>query len=108
MTRIGYLDCFSGVSGDMLLGAMLDAGLPVEELRGEISKLRLEGWELRSQRVKRAGLAATQAMVEVSVTQPPRTLDDVLRLIEASSLPPEDREKGSAVLPRLGGGEGAV
>jgi len=108
MTRIGYLDCFSGVSGDMLLGAMLDAGLPEQELKGELSKLRLEGWELRSQRVKRAGLAATQAMVEVRDTQPPRTLDDVLRLIGASSLPPEDREKGSAVFRRLAEAEAAV
>ena len=108
MTRIGYLDCFSGVSGDMLLGAMLDAGLPVQELKGELSKLRLEGYELRSQRVKRAGLAATQAMVEVRDTQPPRTLDDVLRLIGASSLPPEDREKGSAVFRRLAEAEAAV
>ncbi len=108
MTRVGYLDCFSGVSGDMLLGAMLDVGLPEQELKGELSKLRLEGYELRSQRVKRAGLAATQAIVDVRAEQTPRTLDDVLRLIEASSLPPEDRETGSAVFRGLAEAEAAV
>ena len=108
MPRIAYLDCFSGVSGDMLLGAMLDAGLPLEQLRRELAKLPLEGYSLTSRRVRRAGLVATQALVGVEGKQPTRTLGDVLRVIEASSLPKSDRQEGEAVFRRLAEAEAAV
>src|SRR5437870_5892776 len=108
MTRIAYLDCFSGISGDMLLGAMLDAGLPIEELRRELSKLPLEGYALSATRVQRAGLAATLAVVEVRDRQPPRTLADVLGIIEASALPVADRERGASVFRRLAEAEATV
>lgn len=115
MTRLAYLDCFSGVSGDMLLGAILDAGLPLEGLRAELAKLPLEGYSLTSRRVRRAGLAAMQAVVEVPCLpagrrdeRRPRTLDDVLEVIQASSLPAEDRERGATVFRRLAEAEAAV
>ena len=108
MTRIAYLDCFSGISGDMLLGAMMDAGLPLEELRAELAKLPLGGYSLTARPVRRAGLAATQALVDVGDEQPPRTLGEILRLIEASALPEADREKGVAVFQRLAEAEAAV
>ncbi len=116
MTRIAYFDCFSGVSGDMLLGALLDAGLPLDDLRAELARLPLEGYDLRSQRVQRSGLAATQAIVEVQGEQRPRpdgrppgrTLDDVAGVIEGSSLPRGDREKGVAVFRRLAEAEAKV
>ncbi|HEU4760053.1 MAG TPA: nickel pincer cofactor biosynthesis protein LarC [Dehalococcoidia bacterium] len=108
MGRIAYLDCFSGVSGDMLLGALLDAGVPLAELRAELAKLPLEGYELRAERVSRAGIAATLAVVEVRDAQPPRTLGEVLDLIGASSLPAADREKGAAVFRRLAEAEAKV
>jgi len=108
MTRIGYLDCFSGVSGDMLLGAIIDAGLPVEELRGVLRGLPLEGYELASREVKRAGLAATQAVVEVAGDPAPRTLADVLGVIESSRLPASDTTQGTLVFRRLAEAEAKV
>ncbi len=108
MTRAGYLDCFSGISGDMLLGAMLDAGLPLEGLRSELSHLPLDGYALSAQRVKRAGIAATHAIVDVGPEQEPRTLGDVLEIIERSRLPAVDKEKGSLVFRRLAEAEAAV
>ncbi|HEX5479395.1 MAG TPA: nickel insertion protein, partial [Dehalococcoidia bacterium] len=88
MTRIAYLDCFSGISGDMLLGAMLDGGLPLDDLSSELAKLGVEGWSLRSERVRRGSLAATKAHVELAETpQPHRRLPDVLAIIDRSSLP---------------------
>jgi len=94
VARVAYLDCFSGVSGDMLLGAVIDAGIPVEELRAELKRLPLEGYELTAGRVKRAGIAATHARVEVRGEPAPRTLADVLGVIDASSLPAGDRDPG--------------
>jgi len=108
MARIAYLDCFSGVSGDMILGAMLDAGLDPAALRAELAKLPLSGHSLEARRVKRAGLAATQAVVSVGDEQPARTIADILAIIDASSLPAADKERGSAIFRRLAEAEAAV
>ena len=106
--RIAYLDCFSGVSGDMLLGAMLDAGLGLDELRGELSSLPLSGFALSAGKVKRAGIAATHAVVDIAEEQPARTLEDVLRIIAGARLPEADKEKGAAIFRRLAEAEAKV
>jgi uncharacterized protein (TIGR00299 family) protein len=106
--RVAYLDCFSGVSGDMLLGAMLDAGLPLDDLQGALSGLPLEGWSLSAQKVKRAGIAATHAVVDVRDEQPARTLGDILRIVADSRLPDADKERGIAVFRRLAEAEASV
>jgi uncharacterized protein (TIGR00299 family) protein len=109
VARAGYLDCFSGISGDMLLGALLDAGLAVDALRGELTKLSVPGWEIRAERVTRGGLAATRAHVDLAESpQPHRRLPDVLALLEASSLHAGDRERASAVFRRLAAAEARV
>jgi uncharacterized protein (TIGR00299 family) protein len=107
--RIAYLDCFSGVSGDMLLGALLDAGLQREALEGELARLKLPGYRLEVSKVERAGLAATRVEV-VPVGKPPphRRLPDILSVIEGSDLPAADRERGSLVFRRLAEAEGRV
>ena len=108
MGRIAYLDCFSGISGDMLLGALLDVGVPLEEMRAELAKLPLSGYSLEARRVTKGGLAASQAMVSVQEAQAPRTLADVTGLIDKSSLPATDRERGTAVFRGLAEAEAAV
>ena len=108
MGRLAYLDCFSGVSGDMLLGAIIDCGVSVGDLRGELAKLRLDGYNLSATRVTRSGLAATQAVVEVAGAPAPRTLGDVLGIIDRSSLPHEDREKAARIFQRLAEAEAKV
>ena len=109
MTRVGYLDCFSGISGDMLLGALLDAGLPLDVLRAELAKLNVSGWELRAQRVRRAGIAATKAHVDLAESpQPHRRLPDIIALLDASSLHVTDRERAAAVFGRLAAAEARV
>ncbi|MGB6895780.1 MAG: LarC family nickel insertion protein, partial [Dehalococcoidia bacterium] len=109
MTAIAYLDCFSGVSGDMLLGAMLDAGLSLDSLRGELDKLGLGGYRLEAQATQRAGLAATRATVVLEKRrQPHRRLPDILDLIRDSDLPASDRRRGEAVFQRLAEAEASV
>lgn len=109
MTAIAYLDCFSGVSGDMLLGAMLDAGLSLDSLRGELDKLGLGGYRLEAQATQRAGLAATRATVVLEKRrQPHRRLPEILRLIRSSDLPLSDRRRGEAVFQRLAEAEASV
>ncbi len=109
MSKIAYLDCFSGVSGDMLLGALVDAGLRPDDLLAELAKLSVGGFRLEVAKTRRAGLAARQAIVSVrEAEQPQRRLADIIDIIEGSELPPEDKERGSAVFRRLGGAEARV
>ena len=53
--RQAYFDCFSGISGDMTLGALVDAGCPVEHLRSELRGLQVPGWELSAEKVWKQG-----------------------------------------------------
>lgn len=64
MSRILYFDCFNGASGDMVLGALLDAGLPLEELRRALGSLAIEGASVSAARVLRAGVSATKFIAE--------------------------------------------
>ena len=109
MTQIAYLDCFSGVSGDMLLGALVDAGLSPDELRAELAKVSIAGYRIEVEKTMRAGLAATKVTVALEEgAQPHRRLPDILGLIEKSALPPEDQRQGAAVFRRLAEAEGRV
>ena len=58
--RIAYFDCFSGISGDMTIGAFLDAGLSFEKLSKELSRLKIKGYKLEKARVKRHEIAGTK------------------------------------------------
>lgn len=87
-----YLDCFSGISGDMLLGALVDLGVPIGHLRRELGKLPLRGYAISAQPARRGGLAGTRVQVEVSARrQPERNLRSIRRIIGGSALPPRVR-----------------
>ncbi|HKP36959.1 MAG TPA: nickel insertion protein, partial [Pyrinomonadaceae bacterium] len=60
---IAYLDCFAGISGDMLLGALIDVGWPEEQLREVIARLKLGDVQLKVDRVVKHGISATQVNV---------------------------------------------
>jgi uncharacterized protein (DUF111 family) len=116
VSRIAYFDCASGASGDMLLGALVDLGLPLDSLRSELAKLPLRGYRLESRRVHRSGLHATK--VDVLIEAEPghhhepghshRGLRDILGLLEASGLEPEVKERAAALFRRLAEAEGTV
>jgi uncharacterized protein (TIGR00299 family) protein len=110
VTRVAYFDCFSGASGDMILGALIDAGLSFESLRDEVSKLALPAgaFELRAERVQRAGFAATK--LDVLVQEPPRhrSLAEVLAIVRKSQLPEADRTRIESVFQALGEVEAKV
>jgi uncharacterized protein (TIGR00299 family) protein len=109
VTRIAYLDCYSGISGDMLLGALLDAGLSIDALRAELALIGVAGWTLRSERVTRAGIAATKAQVDLAESpQPHRRLPDILALIERSTLTAGDKQRATTVFERLADAEARV
>jgi uncharacterized protein (TIGR00299 family) protein len=107
--RIVYFDCASGASGDMILGAVVDLGLPVEELRAELARLGVEGWRIEASRVNRSGLASTRVDVIAEVAgQPHRHLRDVLAILDASTLDSAVKERAGALFRRLAEAEAAV
>jgi pyridinium-3,5-bisthiocarboxylic acid mononucleotide nickel chelatase len=88
MPRVVYFDCPSGASGDMVLGALVDAGVEVGALRAELEKLRVPGWGLSAREVRRGVFRATKVDVEVDrgTTQVHRRLADITAILEASGL----------------------
>jgi uncharacterized protein (TIGR00299 family) protein len=106
--RIAYLDCFSGVSGDMLLGALIDAGLSADELRGDLAQLSLADYELRAERVTKRGIAATKVTVETGHSHAHRGLHDVLDIIAGADLPEPVKEMAARIFTRLGEAEAKV
>jgi len=69
--RTLYFDCFAGAAGDMILGALLDAGLPFEALQDALGSLALDGWRVRAEPVLRAGVRATKFRVEAAAAEVP-------------------------------------
>lgn len=86
--KILYFDCFSGISGDMVLGAMTDAGVDIEALRKELKKLNLGGYKLRTSNVKRKGIKGTKVDIVVDKKKHfhHTSYKDIKRLIERSKL----------------------
>lgn len=100
--RVCYLDCFSGIAGDMLLGALVDAGLDVSLLQAEIAKLRLNNLTVRAEAVRRGGLAATRVHVETGHEHAHRTLATIERILDESALDEPVKDTSRRVFRRLG------
>ncbi|MFQ5663868.1 MAG: nickel pincer cofactor biosynthesis protein LarC [Terriglobia bacterium] len=99
--KLCYLDCFSGISGDMFLGALVDAGLPAVTLESELRKLKLEAWTLAVERVQRGELTATKLDFKTSETHQQRTWKSIRELIRSSELSERVRERAETVFARL-------
>lgn len=106
--RAAYLDCFSGISGNMFLGALVDGGLPETALRDAIAKINLKGFSITIKSVDKWGIRATHLDVDLTARHHHRGLSDILKLIDAAALPPEVKEKASKVFQRLGAAEAKV
>ena len=97
--RIAYFDCFAGVSGDMVLGALLDLGLPSEVLDEGWRMLGLKGFQLKSQKIQRGGLMGTQ--IEVQGEGAIKNFRDMKALINGSALPGGIKELSLKILGQL-------
>jgi uncharacterized protein (TIGR00299 family) protein len=108
--RVAHFDCFSGISGDMALGALIDAGASMTKVRAELKTLGLDGYAISSQKTSRSGIGATQFKVRLSknVTQPHRHLTGIHKLIKSSGLSQRAKADAIAIFTRLGEAEAAV
>lgn len=105
---VAYFDCFSGVSGDMVLGALVDAGAELRAIEGELRKLGMEGWSVAAEKVKRGAISATHVKVETGETHHHRGLAAILKMIEGAGLAPRAAERAAAIFRRLAEAEARV
>jgi uncharacterized protein (TIGR00299 family) protein len=110
MSRVVYFDCPSGAAGDMILGALIDAGAPVDVLRAELAKLRMPGWELSVQETRRGAFRATKVDVRIDTAtrQHHRSLQDIRSILDASDLAPAIIATATRIFTRLAQAEARV
>jgi uncharacterized protein (TIGR00299 family) protein len=106
--NLAYFDCFSGISGDMTLGALIDAGCDIGHLRKELQALQVPGWELSAEKVWKNGMAATFAKVKTEDLKKHRSLSDILEILKKSQLTSQVRDRSSAVFQKLAEAEARV
>ena len=107
--KIAYLDCHSGISGDMLLGSLLDASFSYETLRTALAALPLEGYDIRHIPFQDQGITGSRFEVILSNhTQPVRGYNDIAALLQASDLAPTIRDRSLAIFRTLGEAEAAI
>lgn len=106
--KLAYFDCFSGISGDMTLGALVDAGCAVEQLREGLRDLQVPGWDLTAEKVWKNGMAATYVNVKTEDQSTHRSLNAILEILQKSQLAPAVRERAAAIFQKLGEAEARV
>jgi uncharacterized protein (TIGR00299 family) protein len=106
--RIAYFDCFSGISGDMVLGALVDAGADLRAIESELRKLGLEGWTISAEKVKRGQIFATHVKVATTEGHHHRGLSIILGRIEKAQLAPRAEERARRIFTRLAESEAKV
>lgn len=106
--KAAYFDCFSGISGDMTLGALVDAGCSIDLLRAKLQALQLPGWQISSEKVWKNGMAATHVRVKAEDAQSHRSLTTILGILDNSTLDTNVKARATAIFRRLGEAEAAV
>ena len=103
-----YFDCFAGASGDMILGAMVAAGVDPEFLRQQLSLLPVAGFSINFETVNRSGLSATYARVETAHEHSHRHLSDIKQIIDGSELSSSVKQRAIQIFTRLAEAEARV
>ena len=107
-----FFDCFSGAAGDMILGALIDAGLPVADLKAALGSLGVDGWDISADKVVRAGIVATKFRVhEASASGSPHKhyhLAGIKRRIDQSALSDAGKDRARRLFDRLADAEAGI
>jgi uncharacterized protein (TIGR00299 family) protein len=106
--KIAYFDCFAGAAGDMIVAAMLDAGLNAEFLKAQLATLGLKNLDIKITETKRAGLRALSFLPLVSKQRHGRNLEQITKIITQSKISEQAKKTAIAVFERIAQAEGAV
>jgi uncharacterized protein (TIGR00299 family) protein len=103
-----YLDCFSGISGDMFLGAMLDLGLDQKEFLAELKKLPLHDYKVEIKKSLKGGITGTDVFIKTHEHHPHRGLKQIHEIIDGSELKPKVKQKSKEAFYKLAVAEGGI
>jgi uncharacterized protein (TIGR00299 family) protein len=106
--RAAYFNCFSGISGDMVLAALVDLGWPIKELERELSKLDLFNYQIEAEKVAKQGITSTQIKIRIKEGKKERTLKDILSILDKSKLEEKIKERSQAIFIRLASVEAKI
>ena len=106
--RIAYFDCFSGISGDMILGALLDCGLEEALWRKKLALLPISGYEISVSKATKHNLVGKKVDIKIKESEKHRHLKEILSIISVSSLDTDVKEKAVLIFNRLAIAEGKV
>ena len=106
---IAYFDCFTGAAGDMIVGTLLGAGADFENLRRELDKLKLDGYNVRAEAVTRRGISCSQFCVDIQAGEKPcRHLSDIIEIIDSAGLAPRPAKRAKKIFTHLAQAEANV
>src|ERR671928_1245133 len=108
MSTIGWFHCFSGIAGDMALGALVDAGADLDEVRTLCERIPVGGWSLDAEPVVRGGMASTRVIVQCEETSVVRTYGHIAAMVEEARLPDRVRRRALATFEALATAEGRI
>lgn len=108
MKKILYIDCFSGISGDMMVGALIDLGVDLQYIKNELKNLDIGRYELKSSKIKINAIYATGFQVEVKKDQPPRNYKDIKNLLGSSRLRQATKELALKIFKKIAEAEAKV
>ena len=106
--RLAWFHCFAGIAGDMALGALIDAGADLEQVRSIVARLPVTGWTLYAEETMRGGIAATRVVVDVEPTTVTRTYANIDALLEEAQLPDRVRRRAAATFAAIAAVEGRL
>lgn len=106
--KTAYIDCIAGASGDMLLGAIIDCGLPATALEAELAKLNLPDFHLHFRKVSKNGFGATKVDVHAHDDSPERHLREIREIVEKSTVSSKVKERAMRIFTRICEVEGGI
>ena len=104
--RTAYFDCYSGISGDMILGALVNLGVNINDIRKALKKIDLKGYKLQAKKIQRNGLSSTQIIIDIEKpksqhSHPHRSFSNIRKLIEQSGLPSKVKINSIEIFKRI-------
>jgi uncharacterized protein (TIGR00299 family) protein len=106
--RVAYFNCSSGISGDMILAALVDLGWSVKELESELNKLDLSNYQIKAKKVAKKGITSTQIEIRIEEDKKERKLKDILSILDESKLEKKIKERSRAIFIRLASVEAKI
>jgi pyridinium-3,5-bisthiocarboxylic acid mononucleotide nickel chelatase len=105
---IAYFDCFSGIAGDMILGALIDLGVDIQVLKNELKKLPLAGYDIKVEQVECNHIAAKDVTVTVTEEQSHRSLSEIIDILKRSTLDTKVKTLSKDIFSHLGNAEAKI